>query len=290
MFNRNILIVAAGAFMLLIVAAGCTQNKKQEIMQTSPYNLKQPLKLVLDDALIEISGISFYPKDTSVFAISDETGYLYKLHFQNKFIVQKWKFDKAHDFEDVVFLDSTFYVMESSGNIHTINFAKTGDTIYSRKNNFPAKGKSKNEFESMYYDDTRKALILLCKNCEEDKKNSVTAWSYNPLNGAFTNNVYKINVDAIAAKTGEKKKKFKPSAATVNPLTGDVWIVSAINELLVVTDRNGVVKEVYKLSSGIFTQPEGITFTPWGDLLISNEAGDKYNVPTLFIFKPIKKN
>ena len=258
-------------------------------MQTGPYDLKQPLKLVLDDALIEISGISFYPKDTSVFAISDETGYLYKLHFKNKFIVQKWKFDKTHDFEDVVFLDSTFYVMESTGNIHTINFSKTGDTIYTRKNNFPTKGKSKNEFESMYYDDTRKALILVCKDCEEDKKSFVTAWSYNPLSGAFTNDVYRINVDAIAAKAGEKKMKFKPSAATINPLTGDVWIVSAINALLVVTDRNGVVKEVYQLNSGLFTQPEGITFTPWGDLLISNEAGDKYNVPTLFIFKQIKK-
>jgi uncharacterized protein YjiK len=281
-------MIATGIFIFLMAAGGCMQNNKQQPMQTSPYDLKHPLKLVLDDALIEISGISFYPKDTSVFAISDETGYLYKLHFKNKFIVEKWKFDKAHDFEDVYFLDSTFYVMESSGNIHTINFSKTGDTIYSRKNNFKAKGK--NEFESMYYDDTRKALILLCKDCEEDKKNSLTAWSYDPLNGVFTNDVYKINVDAIAAKAGEKKMKFKPSAATINPLTGDVWIVSAVNGLLVVTDRNGVVKEVYQLNSGLFTQPEGITFTPWGDLLISNEAGDKYNVPTLFIFKPIKKN
>jgi uncharacterized protein YjiK len=289
-FNRNIFILASGIFFVLAAAAGCKQNSKQEIIATSPYDFKHPLKLVLDDALIEISGIAFYPKDTSVFAISDETGYLYKLHFQNKFIVQKWKFDKAHDFEDVVFLDSTFYVMESSGNIHTINFAKTGDTIYTRKNNFPAKGKSKNEFESMYYDDMRKALILLCKDCEEDKKGSVTAWSYNPLSGAFTDNAYKINVDAIAAKTGEAKMKFKPSAATINPLTGDVWIVSAVNGLLVITGRDGVVKKVYKLNRGLFTQPEGITFTPWGDLLISNEAGDKYNVPTLFIFKPIKKN
>jgi uncharacterized protein YjiK len=289
MFNRNIFMVAAGVFILL-AGAGCTQNKKQQIAQASPYNLRQPLRLVLDDALIEISGISFYPKDTSVFAISDETGYLYKLHFNKKFIVQKWKFDKAHDFEDMAFLDSTFYVMESSGNIHTINFSKTGDTIYTRKNNFPAKGKSKNEFESMYYDNMRKALILLCKDCEEDEKNSVTAWSYDPLNGAFTNDVYKINVDAIAAKTGEKKMKFKPSAATINPVTGDVWIVSAINGLLVVTDRNGVLKAVYPLNSGLFTQPEGITFTPWGDLIISNEAGDKYNVPTLFIFKQIKNS
>ncbi len=39
----------------------------------------------------------------------------------------------------------------------------------------------------------------------------------------------------------------------------------------------------------IFKQPEGITFTPWGDLLISNEAVDKYGNATLLIFKPKKK-
>jgi hypothetical protein len=39
----------------------------------------------------------------------------------------------------------------------------------------------------------------------------------------------------------------------------------------------------------MYTQPEGITFTPTGDLLIANEAGNKYNRATLFIFK-LKKN
>jgi len=39
----------------------------------------------------------------------------------------------------------------------------------------------------------------------------------------------------------------------------------------------------------IYRQPEGIAFTPWGDLLISNEAGDKYGTSTLLILKPRKK-
>jgi hypothetical protein len=68
-----------------------------------------------------------------------------------------------------------------------------------------------------------------------------------------------------------------------------VWIIASTNQLLIVTDKKGNVKEVYTLDPLIFNQPEGITFTPWGDLLISNEAGDKYGTATLLIFKPAKK-
>ena len=55
-----------------------------------------------------------------------------------------------------------------------------------------------------------------------------------------------------------------------------------------VTDRNGNVKNTYQLDPVTFNQPEGITFTPWGDLIISNEKGEQENA-TILIFKPKKK-
>jgi hypothetical protein len=41
---------------------------------------------------------------------------------------------------------------------------------------------------------------------------------------------------------------------------------------LVTADRKGNIKKMYELDPKLFKQPEGITFTPTGDLLISNEA------------------
>jgi len=265
---------------------GCITQKKDIKLISKQYDLDHPLKLILNDALLEISGICFYPKDSSVFAISDENGSLYKIHMNRNYLIKKWKFDKNHDFEDIMLKDSTFYVLESNGNIISLNFSAKGDTIYSRKDIFPANKKNKNEFESLFYDVQRQKFLLICKDCKGDKKNYVSAFSYNAANGAYGNSGFKINVDAIAAKTGKKEIKFKPSAAAIHPKTGDVWILSAVNQLLVVTDINGTVKEVFTLNPAIFTQPEGIAFTPWGDLLISNEAGNKYNAATLFIYKP----
>ncbi len=286
MLNRNFIIVLF-VFAKLHSYQGCITNKNKIDLPAKEYDLNNPSVLILNDALLEISGISFYPKDSSVFAISDENGYLYKIHLSKKIITEKWKFDKTRDFEDVYYRDSIFYVLESNGNIHTLKFSPKGDTIYTRKNVFPA-DKKKNEFESLYYDNDRKHLIIICKECEGDKKNSVTAWGYDPDNGNYTPSVFTISVDLIAKKLGDHKMKFKPSAATVNPVTGDVWILSAVNQLIVVTDKNGVFKNAFTLNPVIFTQPEGICFTPWGDLIISNEAGDKYNTGTLLIFKPKK--
>ncbi len=284
MFCRNILYL----FMINMLCLGsCAPNKKK--LSFKDYDLHNPYILILNDELVEISGICYYPKDTSVFAISDESGNLFKIHLGKNIVTQKWRFDKKRDFEDLYFKDSTIYVLESNGNIYSLNFSPKGDTIYSRKSVFPNIDKKRNEFESLYYDDHLKTFVMICKNCEGDKKNSVTASGFDPETGKYTFSLFTIDAAPIAKQAGKNKIKLQPSGAAVNPLTKDLWILSAVNHLIVVTDNNGIFKEAFHLDQSMFTQPEGIAFTPTGDLLISNEAGNKYNRATLFIFKH-KKN
>ncbi len=289
MLNRNFIFVLF-FFAKFHSFEGCSSNKNKVTFPCKEYDLTQPKILKLGDALAEISGISFYAKDSSVFAISDDKGNLYKIGLNKKFLTEKWKFDKTRDFEEVQLYDNTFYVLQSNGNIVTINFSKEGDTIFNRTSKFPGDNKKKNEFESIYYDDLYRGLIMICKDCEDDKKSSVSAWTFDPSNDSYTPSQFSINVKTIAQKLGVGKLKLKPSAAAVNPLTKDVWILASVNQLLIVTDRKGNTKDVYTLDPVIFTQPEGIAFTPGGDLLISNEAGDKYATATLLIFKPKKRS
>jgi uncharacterized protein YjiK len=82
---------------------------------------------------------------------------------------------------------------------------------------------------------------------------------------------------------GEDKIKFKPSGAAIHPLTGELYIISSVNKLLVVADRRGEVREVYRLDEGVFKQPEGIAFEPDGTMIVSNEAAD-HGVANLLIF------
>ena len=284
MINRNLIFILF-FFGNIPTFQSCIENKHNVPLASKEYDLNNPSILILNDALMEISGIYFYPKDSSVFAISDERRYLFKIHLKNN-LTQKWKLSKPLDFEDVAMRDSSFYVLESNGTIHTLNFSSAGDTIYAKKSDLS--DKEDNEFESLYYDDQFKKLVMICKECEEDKKNTTTAWGYDPETRKYTPSLFTIKVESIAKKIGENKIKFRPSAATINPLTGDLWIVSALNQLIVVTDRKGNFKEVFTLNPATFTQPEGIAFTPWGALIISDEAGDKYGKGRLLIFKQKK--
>lgn len=288
MFYRNSMLVL---FFLMnaISYQACSVNKNETFLSPKEYDFKNPSILYLNDALIEISGASYYPKDSSVFAISDENGYLFKIHLTQNMVTQKWYFDKNHDYEDVFYKDNIFYVLASNGDIHALKFSAKGDTITTQTTIFDTSGKKKDEFESLYYDPQKESFIMVCKNCKSDKSGKVSAWAYNTESATFTPSVFTINSEMIAKKLGVKKFNFEPSAVTINPLTGDLWMLSSVNELLVVTDRNGNCKEAYSLNPSIFTQPEGITFTPAGDLIISNEAGNKYNRASLLIFKRNKK-
>ena len=284
MFNRYFILFSL-FFIKVHAYQGCVQSKNKVVLTSKEYDLGNPQILKLSDALAEISGIYFYAKDSSVFAISDESGNLYKIHLKRPYNVEKWKFSAAKDYEDLFMLDDKFYILTSNGNITTLKFSPSGDTIYRQLDKAPW---DKNEFESLYYDSASKKFTMICKDCDEDKKASVSTFNYDPETNEFSKSTLAIATEKIAKQLGDKKIKFKPSAAAINPKTGDLWIISAINQIIVTTTSEGEVKNVYTLDPKIYTQPEGISFTPWGDLLISNEAGDKYNQASIFIFKPKK--
>lgn len=288
MLNRNILIFLF-FFAKLHSYEGCASNKNKLNLPCKEYDLTNPSVIKLGDNLTEISGISFYPKDSSVFAISDESGSLFKIHNNHADMTAQWKFGEAHDFEDIYLRDSFFYILASNGNIETLKFSQKGDTIYRRESTFPGADKKKNEFESIYYDEAEEKLIMVCKSCEEDKRSTVSAWSFDPISEAYSPAKFSLDVKSIAKRVEEDKMKLKPSAVAVNPSTKDLWILASENQILIVTDSKGATKEVYTLDPKLFPQPEGITFTPWGNLIISNEAGDKYGTATLLIFKPKKR-
>ena len=185
MLIRNLLVILF-VFAKFHSFRGCTINKNRVNLRCKEYDLNSPYRIKLSDQLGEISGVSFYPKDSSVFAISDEYGSLYKIHLNKNMLTLRWKFDQPRDFEDVVLHDSIFYVLESNGNIQALRFSMKGDTIFKRRSIFPAEKNKKNEFESLYYDERSKGLIMICKNCEADKKNSVSAWNFNLESDTYT--------------------------------------------------------------------------------------------------------
>jgi uncharacterized protein YjiK len=265
--------------LLSLISFHCTREENYE--NPPDYDLSHPQQIKLPLELDEISGLAYYAKDTSVFAINDERGWLYKIGLGASRSITRWKFSPGADFEDIVMLDSTFYILQSNGTIFRVEADANG--IRQPPTEIPFQYNQENEFESLYWDDTKKKLILVCKDCEADKKRSLTTFSFDPATGQFSDASFSIKVNSIAEAAGKTKIRFKPSAATINPADSLLYIVSAINKMIVVTDRNGTFKKAYHLRPSLFKQPEGIAFAPNGTMIISNEAAD-VGVADILIF------
>lgn len=245
------------------------QAKKETFANTETYDFANPKIINLPQALDEISGIAYYPKDTSVFAIIDEDGLLFKVSLNRPDEVKEWRFDKQRDFEDIVFLDSTFYVMVSNGDLDKITF--DNDKIAIAKVDFPNASKKVNEFESMYYSADSNKMIMLCKQCEDDKKSTLSSYYFSDSAHQFVS--YRtMETEPLFQKIGSKKEKIKPSAAAIHPLTKELYVLCSVNKIIFIEDAQGKLKEVIKLDPKIYKQPEGMAFTPQGDLIISNEV------------------
>lgn len=255
----------------IVLFSGCNEKKREKFPDTDMYELSSPKVVHLPDVLDEISGIAYYPKDTSVFGIVDEEGVLFKVPLKNPKSIRYWEFDKKRDFEELVLKDSVFYALVSNGDIVSIRFI--GDSIHTEKSNFSDDKKTIKEFESMYLDGDS-ALVIICKECDIDTKAAASSFAYDYKD---TSKKYRehlqFKMDEVINKI-KLDKHFKASAAAIHPLSGDIYLISAIQKLLMITDKEGNFKEVYKLNPKIYKQPEGITFTPEGDLIISNEFGE----------------
>ncbi len=265
--------------ILSLKALGCNL-KNSDFTSPEGYDLNNPVTIKLPLELDEISGVAYYAKDTSVMAINDEYGRLYKIFLNRPNIIHTWPFTKGADFEDVSLIDSNFYVLKSNGNIICFRFI-TRDSIYFAEYTFPFG--TQNEFEILYFDSSRQKIMLICKDCESDKKSYLSTFSFDPWTLEYEASPFQIDVTKIAAAIGEKKIRFKPSAAAINPVTRELYIISAVNDLLVIADDAGRTKKVFKIDGGLFKQPEGITFSPQGTMIISNEAAD-IGVANILIF------
>ena len=261
-------------------------GKKNKYQNTDMYDLANPKVITLSPDLDEISGITYYAKDTSVFAIIDEAGILFKIPLKNPDAVRQWEFDKKKDFEDIVLVDSTFYVLVSNGNIETIRF--DNNKIYTESSDFSANSKDITEFESLYLEKDSGKMIIVCKSCDSDPKTTFSSFAYNYKDSTKPYEPH-IRFDmSPMAQSMNIDKRLKASAAAINPVTDDIYIISSVLKLLVITDRKGTFKNAIKLDPGIYKQPEGMAFTPEGDLIISNEfAEDGFG--NLLIMKNKKK-
>jgi SdiA-regulated len=269
---------------------GCKQPPKIEGFAS--YDLASPAILKMPSGLNEISGIAFNKgKPDTIYAEQDEEGRLFYFPVTSLDIKHQ-KFGKKGDYEDIAICNGTVVMLRSDGVLFSFPLNINGDEEISNVQEtaglLPA-----GEYEGMYADEKTSRLYVLCKKCDADNEaKSISGYILQVTPGKSTElkTSFQVNTKDIAAKLNVKKVVFRPSALAKNQQDNQWYILSSVNKLLVVTDDNWGIKEVYSLEPALFNQPEGIAFDQDNNLYISNERGSNNNATVLkFTFAKEKK-
>jgi uncharacterized protein YjiK len=285
--------------LLFLFIGGCTNSQVRKQVSEIGYILSEPDKtVILSSVLREISGLSIIDSSTLA-CVQDEKGVVFIFDLASNQITKQIYFNEGGDYEGICKVDQTLYVLKSNGTIYKIaNFETSSfaDTI-----NF--KAISSDDNEGICYDQKNNRLLIAPKTRSGKdsgfrKKQMIYAYDLN-LNQQLTEPAYEIKIADVAmfmvddnlikAKKSKKKNKLIlpqisliPSEIAIHPVTGKLYLLSAEDHRLFVFDSTGKVEYVENLDPIMLNQPEGMAFFENGDMLISNESGNKY--PTILRF------
>lgn len=267
----NFPVTLVYCFVGLAFLGTACRAKVKKLKSPPNYDFSVAVKYKLDPKLKEISGLAYDPKTNVFFAVNDERGTLFILDKDVMTPPAEHPFADKGDYEEVALMNDVPYVLRSDGLITKILKDSSGKFIGREAGEIELTGT--NDFEAMYYDPGRNALVVICKNCDSDGSGSVSAYGFYPDSIGFQSKpLFVIDADKISKMSPQKTSKFQPSAAAIHPIIQKLFILSSASHQLAITDLSGNVEAVYQLAKKLFPQPEGLTFNQKGSMFISNEG------------------
>jgi len=285
-----------GLVLCMVFISFCnpgTEGKDPPAEDEFGYDLDTPAgKYKLPKYLEEISGLSYYGKG-KIACVQDEKAFIYMLNLEKEKIVDKYDFGSDADYEDIAVVGKTAYILRNNGHIYRIkNFTKKDRKV----KKYNTELKEKNDTEGIAFDPASNALLIACKgspsidkdqlyegykaiykfDLEEEELIKTPHFLINleRLDSYMDHNVFSRLSIKVAKKLRliESETSFKPSGIAIHPLDANIYIISSVGKLLIILNRDGKVQDVKELDPKIFRQPEGICFSPAGDMYISNEG------------------
>jgi len=264
------------------------------VREITGYQFNSPSeKQILGFELDEISGITWV-KENQFACIQDEEGKIYLYDWDSQKVMERIKFGKSGDYEDLELVGSNFYVLKSNGYLYRVPIDQKKET---KKIETPVK--PSNNAEGLCLLKSSGQLLIALKGKGEIDDNKIKGkgfYTYDlkkeelssePLFNITKKNIKNSLPDSLIENPSMKNISFGPSGIALHPKTNQLFIISAQGNWLLILKKDYSIELSIPLKSQIFRQPEGICFTPNGDLYITNEAnGGSANI-LKFDYKPL---
>lgn len=255
-----------------------------------PYTLSQPTQTILVPPMLEeISGIALSKDESYFLAVQDEKGLVFEVDKKTGEVISNFTFWKDGDYEDIERVGEKIYVLKNTGTIYEILQPNTENQSVNKYNIHLT---DENDAEGLAYDAKQHCLLIACKKSVGDQlKKQIYAFDLNTKTSS-EKPVWEIDANEVMSflevhpalkkwnklveffNPAEAPLSFSPSAIAFHPLTNDIYVLSAVGNVLIILNPKGQVQHIEKLSKKIHYQPEGICFEKDGTLYISNEGKD----------------
>ena len=250
------------------------------------YNFNESSEIfILSQELTEISGLSYYKQNNSLFAINDEKGVFYELSLTDGQVLNKTKFHKKGDYEGLEYLEGQVVVSKNNGSLYFYDLQTKETEVIKTPLTVS------NDVEGLCYDPQERMLLLACKGqntnmLREKTVKSIYGFSLDsfklleiPVLDVFDDELIEFveTTSKDQSKTELKKlknrvKAFSPSGIAIHPTKNHVYILSARGSTLLILNDKYNIHNIVFLRSNVIPQPEGICFDAEANLYISTEG------------------
>lgn len=256
-----------------------------------PYDLNYPYAYFdLDDILKNVSGLSPSNDPNTVASMQSDEGKLYMIDKKSGKITSSVFFMTEGEFQAIEFVNDTAFALKSNGQLYKIwNFRSAQRSVKMIKTNLPRTA----NLSGLSYDIASNRLLITAKGQKEGEF-SRQIYAYDVKTGQTNPEpVFEITLASFKEFLGDKKDKqylklredfvdkpstksfeFAPSSLAVHPLTGNIYVVSSLSNVLMVMNQQGEIIEMTKLKREMHAQPEGICFDQEGTMYITDQAKD----------------
>ena len=238
------------------------------------YDLSEPERSIeLPSSLREISSVVAIGDD-ELACLQDEKGSLYFIDLGSGEVTRRIKFGKKGDYEGLAYREGTFWVLRSDGRVYQLALA--GDRYRIVREVRAETGHA--EYEGLAMDEHSEQLILAPKDRFPGRSNSGQRELYriDPQTLELDSSPWMLlQLDALRSANqalGLGKPKLRFSDVAVDPGGERLWLLSAVDRLLLVVARDGTVLGQHVFGEEELPQPEGATFLPDGRLVIASEG------------------
>lgn len=242
------------------------------LLERCRYPDRPDTSWALPKALREVSGLTLLP-GRGVLADDDERGILFLLDPARGTVRGRWPLagQPAADFEGIALAGREVFLLTSDGRLYETAIPPAAESPLPYRVRDTHLGGSC-EFEGLAYDAVTSVLLLPCKTIRTSARGvALRIYRWDPRSGHLARPAV-VEVSRSSLKRQSDWTRFNASAIEVVPADGHLLVLSAAQRGLLELGPGGAVVGVRRLRAGSHGQPEGLTLTPEGDLLISDES------------------